>query len=175
MIGEQTFVTRAGKSFGFPGVIVTVDPGADKKVSTNQIDTDAIIGDMVRVLFEATGDSINKVPGSKTSSLCKLTEKTAAPLCATDTTAPVLQKVDGIADRVEAGAFSVTGMVIRGGWLFSLNNEALAKSIETGVSVAARKWAEKAIWSRLSRCPTKSLGDLTVGASFRTVPIRVTQ
>jgi hypothetical protein len=154
VIGEGSFVTRAGKSFAYPGVVVTFDSGADKKLSTNQVLPDAVISDLVRVVFEATGDSLFQVPGAKTSSLCKLTQPTTAAFCADDTTALDLQKVDGAADRVEAGAYVVTGLVVRGGWFFSLNNEALASSIQTALSVLARKKTEYAVWSKLHRCPT---------------------
>jgi len=157
VLGERTFVTRAGKSYGFPGLAVTFDPTADKKVSTNKIDPNAVIPDLVRVLFEATGDSVIRVPGAKNSSLCRLTEKYSVSLCATDAQAPLLKKVDNLGDRIEAGTFATVGIAIRGGWLFSLNNEALATSLQTALAVSARKASEGAMWSRLTQCPATAV------------------
>lgn len=157
VLGERTFVTRAGKSYGFPGLAVAFDPAAEKKVSTNKIDPSAVISDLVRVLFEATGDSAIRVPGAKNSSLCRLTEKYSTSLCATEATASLLQKVDNLGDRVEAGTFATVGIAIRGGWLFSLNNEALAVSLQTAIAVSARKASEAAMWSRLTQCPVTAV------------------
>jgi hypothetical protein len=150
VIGETAFVTRGGKSYGFSGVEVTFDPFAEKKLSTNKIDKEAVIADLVRVFFEGLGDSELGVPAVKNSTACQ-----NELLCAEETDADNLAKVESIADRVESGAMALTAIAIRGGWLFSLNNEALAKSIQTGVAVAFRKGAEKAAWSRLKKqCPT---------------------
>lgn len=151
LIGETTFVTRAGKSYGFPGISASFDPSAEKKVSTNKIDTDAVIGDLVRVFFEAGGDYLYGVPAVKKSTACE--ELPAA--CATEAQATIVAKVNDAGDRTEAATRSAVGTAIRGGWLLSLNNEALAGSIETGASVIARKSVEAAAWSILSRrCPT---------------------
>lgn len=173
VLGERTFVTRAGKSYGFPGLAVAFDPAADKKVSTNKIDPNAVIPDLVRVLFEATGDSAIRVPGAKNSSLCQLTEKYSVSLCAKDADAPILKKVDNLGDRVEAGTFATVGIAIRGGWLFSLNNEALATSLQTALAVSARKASEGAMWSRLTQCPATPAAAAQGGSMLRATHLKL--
>jgi hypothetical protein len=165
VVGETTFVTRGGKSFGFPGISASFDPFAGKKVSTNKIDKDAVIGDLVRVFFEAGGDYLFQVPAVPKSTACD----TAKVMCAAPGAAATVAKVDEIADRVEAAATAATGTAIRGGWLFALNNEALATALQTGVAVTLRKSAEKAAWSILSRQCT-GVADT---AAYRRIAVRL--
>jgi hypothetical protein len=143
VIGQQTFVTRAGKSYGFPGITATIDFTSASKISTNKLDPNAVVSDLVRVLIEAAGDSKFKVPGVKTSTLCL----TLTTLCATDAQAGVVQSVDTIGDEVEGAATSMVGTAIRGGSIASLNNEALANVLTTASAVSARKLAEASAWS----------------------------
>lgn len=171
VLGEQTFVSRAGKSYGFPGLAATVDLAGDKKVSTNKIDPNAVVSDLVRVLFEATGDDRIRVPGAKNSSLCRA----SASMCAGKDNTDKLKQVDNIGDRAEAGTFAAVGIAIRGGWLFSINNEALATSIQTAVAVGVRKTAEGVMWSRLQNCPANLAALASVDASPRTVTLRLTE
>jgi hypothetical protein len=76
-------------------------------------------------------------------------------------------KVNDWANRAEGVVGSATGQAIRGiSWL-SLNNEALAKMIETAVGVAARKGTEKLAWcvyacSAKACASTEALEDLSV-------------
>jgi hypothetical protein len=150
LVGETTFVTRAGKSYGFPGISATIDPFADKKISTNKIDSAAVIGDLVRVFFEAGGDYFYGVPAVTKSTACEKWK----PICATEAQGPLIKRVNEAGDRAEAAARSATAIAIRGGWILALNNEALATSIETGASVTIRKSVEAAAWSILSKkCP----------------------
>lgn len=176
VLGEQTFVSRAGKSYGFPGLAATVDLTGDKKVSTNKVDPNAVISDLVRVLFEAVGDDRIRVPGAENSSLCRASKA----MCSSaykdvKDIADKLQRVDNIGDRVEAGAFSSVGIAIRGGWLFSINNEALASSVQTAVAVGARKTAEGVMWTHVNHCDATldSLG--SPDTSSRTVKVRLTE
>jgi hypothetical protein len=173
VLGERTFVTRAGKSYGFPGLAVAFDLTAGKKVSTNKIDPNAVIPDLVRVLFEATGDSAIRVPGANNSSLCRLTEKYSVSLCATAAQASLLKKVDNLGDRIEAGTFATVGIAIRGGWLFSLNNEALATSLQTALAVSARKASEGAMWSRLTQCPATAVAVAQGDTMLRATKLRL--
>ncbi len=142
-------MTRAGKSYGFPGLTATVDLTGDKEVSTNKLDPNAVTSDLVRVLFEAVGDYRIRVPGAANTSLCRASKA----MCATAGNADALKRVHNIGNRVEAGTFSTVGIAIRGGWLFSINKEALASSVQTAVAVGAQKTAEGVMWSRLNNCP----------------------
>jgi hypothetical protein len=140
-IGEQTFVTRAGKSYGFPGITATIDPTAAKKISTNKINSSEIKEDLVRVLVEGAGDAAFDVPGVANSTLCTVLKR-----CATDPQSQGIQQVNNVGDETEAATNEVVSELVRGTWLFSLNNEALANSITTFVAVGARKAAEAAAW-----------------------------
>lgn len=166
VIGEQTFVTRAGASHSFSGLTVTLDVTKDNVLSANKLDPDVIAPDLVRVLIEALGDERSKVPGVKTSTLCA---KRSAR-CATADEADKIQKVNDAGDRVEAGTAAAVGAAIRGGWLFSLNNETVASTLTTAAAVTLRKYAEAATWKSASRsCPT-----LTDAPAFQTVAFRLT-
>lgn len=148
-LGEQTFVTRAGKSYGFPGVSVAFDPTATKKVSTNKIAEEDIATDLVRVVLEAVGDELSRVPGVANSTLCRFDTRR----CGSEVQAPLLAKVNDAGDRAEAAATGTVGTLIRGGWILSLNNEVLARTITVGAAVSLRKTAEAATWKRLQVCP----------------------
>jgi hypothetical protein len=146
VIGQQTFVTRAGKSYGFPGVTATLDPVGNQKVSTNKIKWNDILEDLVRVSVEAAGDSLAGVPGVANSTMCKEMNNCVDPKNSDE--AKLIEQVNNVGDQTEAGASTLISTVVRGGWLFSLNNEALAEYISTGVSVGARKVAEEVVWKK---------------------------
>lgn len=165
VIGEQTFVTRAGKSYGFPGVTATIDPFSEKKISTNKINAEDVVIDLVRVIVEAGGDAAFKVPGAKNSTLCGF----ADGLCAKDADAAKLKKVNDAGDRAEAGATVAIGAAIRGGWLVSLNNETVAKSITAALAVGSRKTAEGVVWKAQNTCPAARSID---SEKYRSVRVR---
>ncbi len=144
VIGETTFVTRAGKSYGFPGFTVTFDPTASKKVSTNKINRNDLITDLVRVFWEAMYDASFKVPGVKTSTLCTGYQD----FCAADKDADKIKSVDDTGDKAESAATAIVSLAVRGGWILALNNETLADVIEVSAGVTARKLAEKATWDQ---------------------------
>jgi len=169
-IGEQTFVTRAGKSYGFPGVSATFDPTANKKVSTNKLQTNSILEDLLRVLIEATGDAKDPVPGVPNSTLCKelgVTAAMEAQVCAQEGDKQI-QHVNDVGDATEAGTAQVVSVVVRGGWLFSLNNEAIADSLTVGISVGMRKFAERVAYEQAKgtgNCPKP--GHRTLAVNFK--------
>lgn len=148
VIGEQTFVSRSGKSYGFPGVTGTIDLFAGRKVSTNKISANDTVTDVIRVLIEAMGDSAFGVPGVANSTYCK-----EANQCATEKQGDIIKSVDNAGDKAESASLGAIGVAIRGGWLISLNNDLLADSISTAGAVTARKLAEGATWSVLQHCP----------------------
>jgi hypothetical protein len=146
VLGQQTFVTRAGKSYGFPGVTAALDPVGTHKVSTNKIKWNDIVGDLVRVTVEAAGDSLAGVPGVANSTMCREMNHCVDPKNPDE--AKLIEQVNNVGDQTEAGTSSVISTAVRGGWFFSLNNEAMAEYISTAVSVAARKAAEEMVWKK---------------------------
>lgn len=164
------FVTRAGATYAFPGITVTIDPKSNTPVALSKIDLAEVGGDMMRVLIEGLGDGWAMIPGDPkaTGVTQKLLSRYAPPaggepgVCEEQFT-----KVNDWANRAEGIVGSATAQAIRGISWISLNNEALAKMIETAVGVAARKGTEKLAWCVYACSPkvcasTEVLGDLTV-------------
>jgi hypothetical protein len=143
-IGQTTFVTRAGKSLAFSGITVTLDPEGKKAISTTKPNYLTVGEDLLRVAIEASWDFKNPVPGVDNSTLCKELQQ-----CATTTVQKQgVAAADSAGDTTEAATSQVVEIVVRGGWLFSLNNEAAAESLTTGISVVARKIAERIAYAK---------------------------
>jgi len=152
------FVTRGGAKYVFPGVSITVDPFSDNLLQVGKIDFTQVGADVVRVVLEALGDAWGQLPADQTSTACKaITDrpnqyKEIFPefKCYNEEESIVkpaqFAEVNNYANLSESLAATATGEVIRGGAWISLNNEALAKLIETAVGVVARKAAEKVSW-----------------------------
>lgn len=143
-IGETTFVTRAGKSLAFSGITVTLDPEGKKVISTTKPNYLTVGGDLLRVAIEASWDYKNPVPGVDNSTLCKELQQCAT----TPTKKKGVAAADSAGDTTEAATAQVVQIVVRGGWLFSLNNEAAAEALTTGISVVARKIAERVAYAK---------------------------
>lgn len=155
-IGDTTFVTRAGKPLAFQGIRLTLDPAGKKAISTTKPDSITVGEDLIRVAIEASWDSVNPVPGTDNSTLCAVLK-----VCADPKDPNYAKEKQGVADAnsvgdtTEAASAQVVGYVIRGGWLFSLNNEAAAESLTTGISVVARKVAERVAYAHaIDTCNT---------------------
>jgi hypothetical protein len=149
-IADAGFVSRGGASFAFPTINVSVNPLADKKVTATKIDTDQIAQDLVRVAVEATGDSITSVPAVKGSTACEQGLLSCFDEERFNVSADRFNRVNDYADRAEAAVSAIIGKLVRGGSWIALNNEALAKSLETFISVTVRKVTETATWTYLS-------------------------
>lgn len=143
-IGEASFVTRAGKSLAFSGITVTLDPEGKNMVSTTKPNYLTVGEDLLRVAIEASWDSNNPVPGVDNSTLCKELHQCAT----TDLEKKGVAAADSAGDATEAATAQVVQIVVRGGWLFSLNNEAAAEALTTGISVVARKIAERVAYAQ---------------------------
>ena len=82
-------------------------------------------------------------------------------------------KVNDYASQAESVAATATGQIIRGVSWLSLNNEALAKLIETAVGVIARKATEKVAWC-VSACTSKTgVRSFTAGDEVSVITIGV--
>jgi hypothetical protein len=143
------FVTRGGDKYSFPTISVTITPGASHLVSATKVDFPQIGADIIRVYIEAVGDLWGQLPGTQKSTGVKsalLREYGKDASKKEQVSETDFMKVNSISSTAETATASVTGQVIRGiGWV-SLNNEALAKLIETAVGVVARKGTEKVAW-----------------------------
>lgn len=163
------FVTRGGTKYVFSGISVTIDPTSTNLVQASKIDFTQVGADIVRVVLEATGDEVAQLPADKTSTACllknngQLTNYPALKCYSQNdqqVTAEQFATVNTRANQVEAVAATGTGQLIRGASWVSLNNEALAKLIETAVGVVARKATEKVAWCYYAcTAPTAPLAD----------------
>ena len=154
------FISRDGTTYNFPGAT-----GACTQTNINHSQIEA---DVIRIILEALRDSYAPLP--------VLANSTAATIDGTDIlvfgldhsapttvnwhinhkdvgnalqftlTADQFQAIEAKARSVESAAAGVIGKAIRGGSWGSLNNEAVARSLETAAGVLARHSAERAEW-----------------------------
>ncbi|HEY2815687.1 MAG TPA: hypothetical protein VGK44_00995 [Casimicrobiaceae bacterium] len=145
---DTAFITRAGQKFAFPVVTVNIAPGTARGFEVTKIDDVAIVGDLTRVFIEAWFDTAQpNIPAIAKATGC--IDKPGAALF-TDCKAEADDKLNAInksGDIAEAVGGYVAAQVVRGAWLASLNNEALAKLVATFISVSARKGTELAVWT----------------------------
>lgn len=143
-LGEESFVTRSGLSVQFAGISATVGKEGTTFISATYPSAAEIGPQITRVALEAVFDSLEpRLPAVATSTACKAH---ALPCIGEKNTAGV-NKMDGYGNQVEAVVTSAAGKIIRGVNIVALNNEAIAKSLETFAGVLGRKWFEKATWS----------------------------
>lgn len=150
--GDGGFVTRGGDKYSVPTISANFTPGLSRPFSASKVDFPQIGADVVRVFIEAVGDFWSRLPGTAEATGVKA--QLLVPFAADGPTAPMnetqFMKVNDWAARAETATAGATGQFIRGiGWV-SLNNEALAKIIETAAGVAVRKGTEKVAWCVLA-------------------------
>lgn len=153
-LGNISFVSRAGITIQFVGESVTIGTNGKFTPSTTKISATVVAPQLAQVLWEGVFDSIPPyVPATANSTAC-VNKLYTGDLCVDKTTTKdVLDKiseVDADATSAETTTATITGYVIRGGWLFSLNNEAVAQAVETSAGEIARKTTEKLVWTHLS-------------------------
>ena len=141
-LDSTQFVTRSGIEYGFPYVTVSFDPLADEKLAATIIDWNKVGADIVRVLVEAVGDRIMGLPADASSTLC-IIDTTRCYILNNGISVDEFSAVNEFSAQIEMEVSSAAGLAVRGFWWASLNNEALAKIIETTAGAVAKKFAEK--------------------------------
>ena len=119
----------------------------------------------MRVFFEAIYDSHGIiVPAVSSSTVCveklwpsefclhDVPSAEAGAKTATPTKSQRVAWVDSYANQVEAVVTAATAELIRGGAWVALNNEAVARAVETTAGVNSRKIAEKVLWNLQTQC-----------------------
>jgi len=167
------FIARDGTQYSFPGIQFE-----DQHVD---IDHSQIGADVIRILLEALRDTYAPLPSLTTATA--INSKTAKQLLAyklefdKNNTAQLawqldphnqqlvehitisnqdFQKIEAHARQAEAFVASNIGKVIRGGSWGALNNEAVAKLVETVAGVIARHVTERAQWCVQAQLPPKA-------------------
>ncbi|MGH8553934.1 MAG: hypothetical protein ACRERS_11625, partial [Methylococcales bacterium] len=143
---EAGFVSRDGTLYGFPAISLKGD-----KV---EIDESQVGADVLRINMEAIRDAFAPLPVVPQATVVRsrstrhLDDITLFDPASTEwnVTAKDFMIIQGDANAVEAAVASAVGRVIRGGSWGSLNNEALAKAIETAAGVFARHALERSEW-----------------------------
>lgn len=149
-LGEDSFVTRAGLGVQFAGVSISIGDNGKLAPALTYPQSTEFGPQLVRVFMEAVFDSQGLiVPAVSNATACKAKLYPKAN-CLSDEDAVVerIKKLDMYAGQAEATVTAATSKAIRGWAVFALNNEAIAKSLETMAGVSARKIVEKALWNR---------------------------
>jgi cell pole-organizing protein PopZ len=143
---DAAFITRAGQKFAFPVITVDLAPGTTRGFTVTKIDEVAVVGDVTRVFVEALFDATQpNLPAIDKATGC--TGDTKLLQACQAQADKKLNAINKSGDVAEAIASYVGAQAIRGGWLVSLNNEAVAKLVTTFISVSARKGTELAVWA----------------------------
>jgi hypothetical protein len=159
-IGDVGLVTRGGDMVQIPGISVAFDPAA-AKVSATKLDYAAIGADLVRVLLEAVFDAHDRIPAvSKATGISQIATHAGMEGFALVDFGKIKEwnqdygkitdaqfgKIQEFANSLDAAAASGTGQLIRGLGPASLNNDAIAKVIESAVGTTVHKVGEKLGW-----------------------------
>ncbi len=154
-IGTASFTTRHGVSLQAPPFDIRDSTNADVKAAIKRIDYVDVATELLRVMIEASFDAKSRLPGLSSSTGVS-SELLRDPLPNVDDifgtdgyehlSKADFSAIDTEATRVEMTASVMTGVAIRGINVFSLDNEALERLVETLVASLSRKIAEKAYW-----------------------------
>jgi hypothetical protein len=149
-VTSSGFTDRNGNSWIFPGLSLDVAKGAGKPfaVSATPVDSQRISADLARVFLEAFFDAAFRVPAVQGATALHVEWKNSErPYPAFDADrAPIsleaLARITRDALRAEAAVTSLVGKTVRGGSVFSMQNEAVAATLETAAGVIAKKLVE---------------------------------
>ena len=185
-------VTRTGDKLVFPPISAVLSVGPKTTFTMTDVDFNAVGANFLRVVIEALFDAYSGLPATTGSTGTKVFP-TDSPFAALNlptmdqiekagsfrvVTPEDLTQINRIANTTEGVATALTGQIVRGVNIVSLNNEAMAKAVETTVGVTARKAADVAGWCAFASIEKKGDTDLlstpqTPAASLRKVRISV--
>ena len=135
---EPGFVSRSGVRYTFPGL-----SGA----SADTVDHSQIGGDLIRIVLEAVRDSTLPLPAVSEATGVQLGLPVFNPADSYwHSTPESFMEVETRASQAETSIAGSIGKAIRGGSWGALNNEAVAKLVETAAGVIARHQMERVSW-----------------------------
>ena len=149
-VTSKGFIDRNGNVWRFPGLSVelTKEPGQRLAVASSQVDSQRITADLTRVFLEAFFDAAFREPAVENATALHVQWKASGrPYPAFDADHPPIAldafaRVTRDALRAEAAVTSEVGKAVRGGSVFSTQNETLAAGLETAAGVIAKKLVE---------------------------------
>jgi hypothetical protein len=147
-ITSNGFVDRNGNVWRFPGlsVEVTKEAGQRPAAASSQVDSKRITADLTRVFLEAFFDAAFREPAVAGATALRVDWKGRAYPSFDSDHPPIpldaLARVTRDALRAEAAVTSEVGKAVRGGSIFSTQNETVAAGLETAAGVIAKKLVE---------------------------------
>ncbi|HBO7163502.1 TPA: hypothetical protein L4967_004971 [Pseudomonas aeruginosa] len=157
-LGDDSFITRAGLSVQFAGASLSINKNGRLTPALTYPQSTEFGPQLARVILEAVFDSHSLiVPAASNSTACKTglflaKNCLSEPDIQNDKDAFKLTKqiknIEMYAAQAEATVTATASQAIRGLSVASLNNEAIAKTLETMAGVSARKIVEKSLWNR---------------------------
>ena len=149
-VTSSGFTDRNGNSWIFPGLSLDVAKGAGKpfNIAAAPVDSQRISADLARVFLEAFFDAAFRVPAVQGATALQVDWKNSErPYPAFDADHPpisleALARITRDALRAEAAVTSLVGKTVRGGSVFSIQNETVAATLETSAGVIAKKLVE---------------------------------
>jgi hypothetical protein len=140
---EPGFVSRDGTRYTFPGLAWN---GTSVSVDQSQVGAD-----LIRIVIEALRDEAAPLPF--VANATRLKQPMDGPIeiyypasPGWSVSADDFLQIQGTANHIEAVIGGTVGKAIRGGSAGALNNEAIAKVVETAAAVFARQVAERVGW-----------------------------
>jgi hypothetical protein len=149
-VTSDGFIDRNGNVWRFPGLSLDVieQPGQPPTTESSRVDSQRITADLTRVFLEAFFDAAFREPAVGNATALRVQWKPPSlAYPAFDGNHPPIPledfaRVTRDALRAEAAVTSEVGKAIRGGNLFSLENETLAAGLEAAAGVIAKKLVE---------------------------------
>ncbi|THJ12145.1 MAG: hypothetical protein CAF43_005705 [Nitrospira sp. CG24C] len=149
-ITSKGFVDRSGNALLFPGISaeLEVSPANSVRMSAGTVDSQRVSADLMRIFLEAFFDAAYRVPAVHGATALQVgPDSLESPYPEFDANRPMisleaLARVTRDALRAEAAVTSFVGKAVRGGSVFSAQNETLAATLETAAGVIAKKLVE---------------------------------
>jgi hypothetical protein len=159
-LGGVSLQLRGGESLAFKGVSINVGYAGGLTTTGEYPRSAEIAPQVVRVLLEASFDASRLgLPAVATATACGKAGLFPVDRCLSAT---LLQEVPGLMEAVAAAdsramradgrATMVASVAVRGGSWLALNNEAVARSVESLAGGTVRKLAERQGWQKLLAC-----------------------
>jgi hypothetical protein len=140
------FVDRGGSVFLFPGLSVEafLTPDHTVRLTASAVESPRVSADLTRIFLEAFFDAAFQVPAVHGATALQ-SDGLQYPAFDADHPAislDALARLTRDAMRAEAAVTAEVGKLVRGGSVFSSQNETLAASLETAAGVTAKKLIE---------------------------------
>ena len=149
-VTSSGFTDRNGNTWSFPGLSLDVarDSGAPFAFAALPVDSQRISAELTRVFLEAFFDAAFREPAVRGATALQIEwkglEQSYPAFDADQPPIPLeaLARITRDALRAEAAVTSLVGKAVRGGSVFSIQNETVAATLESAAGVIAKKLVE---------------------------------